>query len=251
MRMAAAVLAAIGLVTVPLGADGRDDRKDRTQGIPAGHLPRPGECRVWYDGVPPGRQPRPTNCRDAERVASRDRDARVIYGDARDGRDDARWERNDDDRWDRDDDDRWERDDENRRRGRPKAIPRGEGSGYPYPNGYPSDRRSPNPDRNPNRRGGYGYNRVPYDNGFNDGADKGRADVRSNHAYDPMRHGRYKSADRGYDRRYGSKDEYRDAYRQGFRAGYDETYRDSGTYPGDRRDSRRGGFRLPRFPWPF
>jgi hypothetical protein len=38
-------------------------------------------CRVWYDGVAPGRQPRPTSCNEAERVASRDRNARVIYGD--------------------------------------------------------------------------------------------------------------------------------------------------------------------------
>jgi len=30
-----------------------------TLGVPPGHLPRPGECRVWIPGVPPGRQPRP------------------------------------------------------------------------------------------------------------------------------------------------------------------------------------------------
>jgi hypothetical protein len=28
-------------------------------GVPPGHLPKPGECRVWIPGVPPGRQPRP------------------------------------------------------------------------------------------------------------------------------------------------------------------------------------------------
>jgi len=42
---------------------------------------------------------------------------------------------------------------------------------------------------------------------------------------DPTRHGRYESADHGYDKRYGSKDEYRDTYREGFRAGYAEGYR--------------------------
>ena len=35
---------------------------------------------MWYDGVPPGRQPRPTDCYEAERIASRDQNARVIYG---------------------------------------------------------------------------------------------------------------------------------------------------------------------------
>ena len=49
-------------------------------GHPPGQMPRAGECRVWYDGLPPGRQPAPTNCDQAERVASRSRDARVIYG---------------------------------------------------------------------------------------------------------------------------------------------------------------------------
>jgi len=37
------------------------DRPGRTAalGIPPGHMPRRGECRVWIRGVPPGRQPRP------------------------------------------------------------------------------------------------------------------------------------------------------------------------------------------------
>jgi len=30
-----------------------------TLGVPPGHLPRPGECRVWIPGTPPGRQPKP------------------------------------------------------------------------------------------------------------------------------------------------------------------------------------------------
>src|SRR6185295_18891393 len=51
------------------------------QGVPPGQLPPAGMCRVWYDGVPPGRQPRATSCNEAERIASRDRSARVIYGD--------------------------------------------------------------------------------------------------------------------------------------------------------------------------
>jgi len=30
-----------------------------TLGVPPGHLPKRGECRVWIPGVPPGQQPRP------------------------------------------------------------------------------------------------------------------------------------------------------------------------------------------------
>ncbi len=30
-----------------------------TLGVPPGHLPKPGECRVWIPGTPPGRQPKP------------------------------------------------------------------------------------------------------------------------------------------------------------------------------------------------
>src|SRR3989441_1268956 len=40
-----------------------------TLGVPPGHLPRPGECRVWIPGVPPGRQPRPKS-RDCAGIAS-------------------------------------------------------------------------------------------------------------------------------------------------------------------------------------
>ena len=35
-------------------------------GIPPGHLPPPGQCRVWFPGRPPGRQPRPGNCIELE-----------------------------------------------------------------------------------------------------------------------------------------------------------------------------------------
>ena len=30
--------------------------------IPPGHMPPPGQCRVWYPGRPPGHQPPPGNC---------------------------------------------------------------------------------------------------------------------------------------------------------------------------------------------
>lgn len=42
-----------------------------TLGVPPGHLPRSGECRVWIPGVPPGRQPRPKSrpCAGVEAAA--------------------------------------------------------------------------------------------------------------------------------------------------------------------------------------
>jgi hypothetical protein len=38
-------------------------------GIPPGHLPRAGECRLWYPGRPPGQQPRAGSCSSIERAA--------------------------------------------------------------------------------------------------------------------------------------------------------------------------------------
>jgi hypothetical protein len=33
-----------------------------TLGIPPGHLPPPGKCRLWYPDRPPGHQPPPESC---------------------------------------------------------------------------------------------------------------------------------------------------------------------------------------------
>ena len=43
-----------------LEAQGRGQRGFR---IPPGHMPPPGQCRVWYPGIPPGRQLPPVPCR--------------------------------------------------------------------------------------------------------------------------------------------------------------------------------------------
>ena len=60
--------------------DYRDYRSYRGRySIPAGHLPPPGECRVWFYERPAGQQPPPTNCGDARRMAYR-LGGRVIYG---------------------------------------------------------------------------------------------------------------------------------------------------------------------------
>jgi hypothetical protein len=38
-----------------------------TLGIPPGHLPPPGECRIWVPGTPPGHQRDAGNCSTLER----------------------------------------------------------------------------------------------------------------------------------------------------------------------------------------
>lgn len=44
----------------------RDPDREGPLGIPEGHLPPPGECRVWYPGRPAGQQPAPEGCGGAE-----------------------------------------------------------------------------------------------------------------------------------------------------------------------------------------
>ena len=44
--------------------------EDRSQlRVPPGHLPRAGQCRVWFPGRPPGQQPKAGSCAGIERVA--------------------------------------------------------------------------------------------------------------------------------------------------------------------------------------
>lgn len=195
MKQAIMTVVLAGTVAAPAWAQSGADRYQEpneggrysadAQGIPSGHLPPPGRCRVWYDGRPAGHQPRPTSCRDAERVARRDRAARVVYGGDRHSWDDgvaSGW-----------------------------ARPRTESPRLRYSDrGYPHDQEA---------------RTIPYEQGFKDGRDEGRDDRRDDKRFDPTRHDRYQSADRGYERRFGNKDEYRDTYREGFRAGYAEGYR--------------------------
>lgn len=37
----------------------------KSLGIPKGHLPPPGRCRIWQPGGPPGQQGPPMDCREA------------------------------------------------------------------------------------------------------------------------------------------------------------------------------------------
>jgi flagellar biosynthesis/type III secretory pathway protein FliH len=94
------------------------------------------------------------------------------------------------------------------------------GTAYPrYPNqGYPG-----NPGRYPNQ-GRYGYSPA-YQNGVNDGYEKGVEDARDRDSYDPQRHRWYRSGDHDYRSEYGAKDQYEAVYRDGFRDGYDRGYR--------------------------
>jgi hypothetical protein len=123
------------------------------------------------------------SCRDAERIASRSRDARVVYG--------------------------------------------GQGSANRRNDRYDSRDRYERYDGRYSRSSAMS---VPYQNGYRDGLEKGREDVRDRDSFDPVRHSRYRNADRGYNSRYGRKDEYKLIYREGFEAGYRQAYGDSRRY---------------------
>jgi hypothetical protein len=187
MRTAALSLILLGLMAGSSEAQG-NGRYGRNQGVPPGQMPPAGMCRVWYDNLPPGRQPRATSCDQAERLAARDRNARVIYGDDRYNT------RNNDARY------------------------RDRNSGV-------YDRSNPNSGVYSNNNRGYGVNSVPFDNGYRDGLEKGREDARDNDSYDPVRHSWYRSGERGYNSSYGTRETYKLTYRDGFEAGYEEAYR--------------------------
>ena len=78
---AGAVAIALTLGASPVAAQafkGRGNGRG-TDGVPPGHRPPPGMCRIWIDGVPPGQQPAPTDCATA--VRNRPSNGRVIFGD--------------------------------------------------------------------------------------------------------------------------------------------------------------------------
>ena len=51
-----------GDVVVVSDRDRGGDQGARRLGVPPGHYPPPGECRIWYPGTPPGQQPPPARC---------------------------------------------------------------------------------------------------------------------------------------------------------------------------------------------
>ena len=223
MKRTALALLLVSLTAAPALAQGRGKAK---QGIPPGHQPPEGMCRVWYEGVPPGRQPHPTSCHEAERMAWGDRAARVIYGNGtrqnapvyRTDRDERRYPG---DIWRRGDQREGRIPSTDGRRPNPtgqnrtgRAVPRGD----QYPGADPDARY-------PQQRSDYGYGAEAYRRGYDDGVVKGREDEGDRDSFDPARHSWYRNADRGYNDRYGSKDDYRSEYRRGFLAGYEATYR--------------------------
>ncbi len=73
---AMAILAAAGCKPVlhqspaqPEPAPRRGPSTAATLGIPPGHLPSPGMCRVWVPGKPPGHQAKAKSCSNIERSA--------------------------------------------------------------------------------------------------------------------------------------------------------------------------------------
>ena len=204
--LAAAAVAAIG---TSADAQGRRDvsrnRVDvaRAQGVPPGQLPPANQCRVWYDSRPNGRQPSPTSCQRAEAIASRDRNARVVYGE------DVYWDARD-----------------GYYGGSPSYDPN---TGAVRRDGRVRDPRVTGGAIDPYPYGGaprdaYGRNEA-YQNGYRDGMTKGRDDGEDGDQYDARRHSWYRSGTRGYDDDFGSRTTYQSRYRQGFEAGYSEGYR--------------------------
>lgn len=53
-----------------------------TLGVPPGHLPPPGMCRVWLRGTPPGHQPKSRSCDGI--VARAPAGAMILYRSGRD-----------------------------------------------------------------------------------------------------------------------------------------------------------------------
>jgi hypothetical protein len=53
----------------PEPAASRGPSTAATLKIPPGHLPPPGQCRVWVQGLPPGKQPKARGCSGIEDTA--------------------------------------------------------------------------------------------------------------------------------------------------------------------------------------
>lgn len=71
---------------------------------------------------------------------------------------------------------------------------------------------------------------VAVQQGYNDGYEAGLDAAGDRDRFDPVREGRYRSADRGYERAYGDREYYKTNYRSGFRSGYESGYRDGSRY---------------------
>ena len=66
--------------------------------------------------------------------------------------------------------------------------------------------------------------RRAYDNGFREGIEEARNDIRHGRSFDFDRHSEYRHADDGFHRGEGDREFYRRSYRAGFQAGYSQTF---------------------------
>lgn len=102
---------------------------------------------------------------------------------------------------------------------------------YPaYPQQYPNDGRVWGGVYG-DRGAGYGYGgygmQTAFNNGLNDGAQKGQEDARNGKSLDPTRQKWYRSGNRNYNDNLGiSRAQYENEYRRGFQQGYERAYRD-------------------------
>lgn len=67
------------VAVVPAEPNRRTAHHHRSCAVPPGHLPPPGECRVWYPDLPPGQQPPPGDCGELQHHLPPG--ACLVYGD--------------------------------------------------------------------------------------------------------------------------------------------------------------------------
>jgi flagellar biosynthesis/type III secretory pathway protein FliH len=105
------------------------------------------------------------------------------------------------------------------------TYPRGDGRYDTRGNGRYDPRNNGGYGTRPGYPGG-GYYSPAYDNGAQDGYQKGAEDARKNRSFDVLRHEWYRDGDRHYESRYGSRDQYKNVYRDGFKEGYARGYQE-------------------------
>lgn len=120
--------------------------------------------------------------------------------------------------------------------------------GYGRSNGWRPGAGGPPPWAAARGRGSYQRTDLAFRTGFTDGYEAGLGDGRDRDRFDPIREGRYRSGDHGYNRSYGSRDFYRVRFREGFLEGYEHGYNDGWRYDA-RYDGRNNNNRPGWWPW--